>query len=652
MQNHIKNIPSVRTKNNLVMLRNEYWESIHDAEQGGAIVSLRFFNGTGENILRKPIHAHVAVGEGKKVVFYRQSFCRNTQVKTRSTPSSVQVVCNGRFYDEFGNGLPVAFCQRYEYRAWGLVKASIEFVVEKKLERVYEFSPCNFYLSPAIDTIGYRPSTPSALMQDTIFCRWEEVGFNRSYRDSRDPVPERLIPIYFCAMQRGVEGLEFYRGSDSVVWNRPFGLPEEGRSIFTHERGLKNDYFYIRCESYCDWSNPGAFKAGRQAWEYYLGLPFVKDPEKTGNVVFHAWTDSNWPADTALESLSKQGVKLLRHHDDNTFKPKGWPDGKYPPYAPEDMRELDRVIATAHRLGMKITPYFSLKEFHPSCPVYAKKAREWKRQIDRSGMILGEDGPFGGYMCMKSGWLEYRKKSIDLVLKKHAFDGVYYDHMWFHICRHPEHCAGRVHTDVDEVLDFYFWTRARVGDKGIMFIHCSGTPSMVAENMADLVFVSEDYFSCRPLPGGFDPLCEFVPITPRHTVSTCGNNSPEPEIYRPQHLACLLEGWPPYPGIINQTDNSRFLMAEIAKFKGYDLGKLRFIPARRSPLKTGVDKVYASVYFNDRVLLVYCANLGGKKQTARLRWSDAGRERFKRFLPFKPAVKIPPYSSILMEIKA
>ncbi|MBU0714349.1 MAG: hypothetical protein KJ964_03200 [Verrucomicrobia bacterium] len=414
--------PSVKVSERQIILRNAYWEVIHDKTAGGVMTSLRFFNGTGQNILRKPIYAHVAAGENRKVVFYKQSRCRDADIRVNKKSDCVQININGHFYNEQGVKLPVAFKQSWEYRAWGLVKVGMEFIIEKPLGQVYEFSPCNFYLTPEIDTLGSRPSTSAGMRQVGVFCRWQEVGFGRSYKDSRDPVPDTLIPIYFCAFKKGVEGLEFYRGSDSEAWNRPFDVEKEGQSIFTHERDLLNEHFYVRCESYCEWSNPRRFKPGRQRWEYYLGLPFVKKPEDAGNKLFHAGVDSSWPNDATLKSISQNGIKLLRHHDYDTFKPKAWPDGKYPPYAEADMREMNRVIATTHRLGMKITPYFSLKEFHPSCPVYAKKAQAWKRQIDRRGTILGDKGPFGGYMCMKSGWLEYREKSIDTVLENHAME--------------------------------------------------------------------------------------------------------------------------------------------------------------------------------------------------------------------------------------
>lgn len=632
-------IPEVSRKGKLLILRNDYWEVIHDKEKGGVISSLRFFKGSGKNFLRQPLYAHLARGENHLVVFYKQCFSKDATWQVKKKKSSVEVKIAGHFYNEKGVSLPVRFEQVYQYQAWGLVKVELEFIIEKKIDKVYELGAANFHLTPKVDTVGYRRSSFSRAYPPSPYCKWEEVGFSRSYRDSREPAGENYIPTYFCALQKGVEGLEFYRGSNSDSWNAPFST-DEGQSFFAHERELFNKHFYLRCEPFCDWSDPRPFKPGRQKLEYYLGLPFISRPERAQNTYFHASLDSRWPSDEDLKDMSEKNIKLLRLHDDNTWKPKSWPDGLYPPYSPPDMKEMDRVIDTAHKYGMRIVPYFSLKQLHPRCPAFKENAHQWKRWVDTRGIISGMNDPFGGYMCMKSDWLNYRKQSIDLVLKKHKFDGIYYDHMWLRSCRHPEHAAGHPHTDVDEVLDFYFWTRQRVGKKGLMFIHLSGCPSMVAENMADLVFISED-FGARPLPGNFDPLGEFVPITPRHTVGSYAHSSPNPALYKVQHLACFLEGWPASYSYNGRKDKSQvFLLEELAKFKDYDLSKFKFIPARKNPLSTGDQDVYAALYYRAGKSLIYCANFSPGKKTVHLK---SNLKNWK----FDSKVQIDGYSSCL-----
>jgi len=637
-----ENIPDVSRKGSKIILMNDYWEVIHDKEKGGVISSIRFFNGTKKNFLRQPLYSHIARREEHNVIFYKQCFSKDVTLKVKKKKSEIEIKIKGHFCNEKGYPIPVKFEQIYQYRAWGLVKVKLEFIIEKKINDVCELGACNFYLTPNIDTIGYRSASYSRAYPPSPFCKWEAVGFSRSYRDSREPAFENYIPIYFCAIQKGVEGIEFYRGSNSDSWDTPFHT-DPGQSIFTHERELLNKYFYIRCEPFCNWSDPHIFKPGRQELEYYLGLPFISKPKDAQNTYFHASINSKWPSNKDIKDMAEKNIKLLRIHDDNTWKPKSWPDGLYPPYSPDDMKEMDRVINTAHRYGMKIVPYFSLKEFHPICPAFGENAYKWKCWVDNKGIISGVNGPFGGYMCMKSGWLNYRKNSIDIVLKKHKFDGVYYDHMWFRPCRHPGHCGGHPHTDVDEVLDFYFWTRKRLGEKGLMFVHLSGCPSMVAENIADLVFVSEDFFMCRPLPGNFDPLCEFVPITPRHTVSSYAHSSSNPALYKVQHMACLLEGWPTsYSYNRRKSKNQLFLIEEFAKFKNYDLSKFKFIPSRKKPFSIDNKDVYAAVYYKPGKSLIYCANFSSHKKIVCLK---SNLKNWK----FNCKIQIDGYSSLLLE---
>ncbi len=100
-------------------------------------------------------------------------------------------------------------------------------------------------------------------------------------------------------------------------------------------------------------------------------------------------------------------------------------------------------------------------------------------------------------MCMRSGWLEYLKLSIDRVLKNHPLDGVYYDWNVALYCENPLHegkGAGEKaqgHWDMDELLDLMEWTRQRVGPDGLVIVHNTTVPMFVAENFADYVVATE-----------------------------------------------------------------------------------------------------------------------------------------------------------------
>ena len=100
---------------------------------------------------------------------------------------------------------------------------------------------------------------------------------------------------------------------------------------------------------------------------------------------------SNYPTDSALETWSKY-VKLVTLHE-------GMWAGEQPqphvgPYEPVDEAQFERVIATCHRLGLKLIPYMS---------------------------------PYYFYNQSMDGFLE----NLAQRREKYGFDGIYYDGIYF-----------------------------------------------------------------------------------------------------------------------------------------------------------------------------------------------------------------------------
>ena len=309
-------------------------------------------------------------------------------------------------------------------------------------------------------------------------------------------------------------------------------------------------------------------------------------------------------------------MSVLRLHDDDATQTPSWRDCHYPPYEPEGMARMDKVIELAHRNGMKVVPYFSLKEFHPDCPEYPQNADNWKRWSHPDGRINDEKGPYGGYMCMRSPWLGHRKRTIDQALRQHAFDGVYYDHLWFRYCRHPGHAGGHWHTDAEEILEFLFWTRERVGQDGFIFLHTSGCPTMIGENLSDLIFIGEDMNFARPLPGTHPPDQDFVPITPRNWVPAGRHWSQESADFKQSALIQFLEHCPSCGSSLNGGDSFTLGLSALHRDR---LAGLDFLLAHDRPVDTSNPEVLANVYFNADEMLILCANLSSGVQACALR---------------------------------
>jgi hypothetical protein len=108
------------------------------------------------------------------------------------------------------------------------------------------------------------------------------------------------------------------------------------------------------------------------------------------------------------------------------------------------------------------------------------------------------ESEFGAQMCLRSGWLDHLKFTIDRVLKSHPLDGVYYDWNVALLCCNPRHeglagtnAPARGHWDIDELLDLMEWTRQRVGPRGLVIVHDTTTPMFSTENFADHVVATE-----------------------------------------------------------------------------------------------------------------------------------------------------------------
>ena len=283
------------------------------------------------------------------------------------------------------------------------------------------------------------------------------------------------------------------------------------------------------------------------------------------------------------------------------------------------MAELRRIVDTCHRHGIRVIPYTSCKELHPHAPAWAHQA-EWGRQrgaVYEPAHNYTGNGTFGAVMCMRSGWAAFRRQADELMLDDLPWDGLYFDWTSPLYCGHPGHADGRWHSDVDEFLDYMLWCRRRVGEDGLIVSHLTSVPSMIVENLSDLVFVGEHDAPCRP--EAFSPEHRYLPIAPRSNVSPTDASGQRLKI-----LSTLLEGYPPYHGFQDDAeaeDGVVTLSREAGRFRGLDLTGFRFLPASRRPFDTGHDDVFAALWFDRDAAVVYLANLGDVPATGRLRWN-------------------------------
>ena len=624
-------MPSVKLtrKNKSIVVATPYWQVRHNLAKGGCWDSITFTHGSGKNLLDGPVSGRLRIlqphptGGASSTFFYEEAFEKNPAVSIEETPAGPTVVIEGRFQldkeppagSDVPRELPIRFRRRTTYGDWGLVTVELEIICEQPRRDVIEWVAANLTLRAGMTDTYVRQHPVIAPHAD-----WVGTGV---WRKQIESYRATYVPMHMVCFEKGVEGLEFMPASDLDAWDA-FADGHAGMGLYglgpAWDDPAKTS---ISLAPYCLAYRRNAVEIdGTYRLKYYIALPFVKPAEKVGPKYFQAGTGSQWPSDAELERLARGGVKLVRFHDDYFEGGPFWRDGRYPPYDAAGMAQLRRVIRTSHRLGMKIVPYISVKEFHPEAEGFKANCAAWRKEagpLFRDLHTWTGSGEFGQLMCLESPWLEFRKKSIDIILGDLPWDGLYFDWCTPHPCRHPAHVGGHIHSDQDAFLDFMFWCRKRVGPNGLIFTHLSGLPQIVIENLSDIELIYEDLFgSTRPQnPEAFPPQCRFMPITPR---LLCGWGAPRSPQQRLCLMNTLLEGWPVTANVPEVYDpGSEQVLAEFDLFGGQDLASYKFLPASRWPVATDQETIRASLYYRTDKAMLYVCNLSDKPGRALLK---------------------------------
>lgn len=303
--------------------------------------------------------------------------------------------------------------------------------------------------------------------------------------------------------------------------------------------------------------------------------------------------------------MAGRGVRLLRLHDDSP-QPGGvfWRDGAYPPYPPERMREMDACLADLRAHGIACTPYFSLHEISPETAGADAIISACRRTVDAGGTPLVNHGPsgiWGVQLCLLSDWRETLKQNIDTVLSRHDFSGIYFDWTLAMPCTHPGH-RPYAHWDIEGFIDVLQWTRQRIGPDGILYLHMSCEPFIMAENMATCVLMNE-----HAAPA---PCAELLPPNGESLRNTsllalwCG--SPAPDEARRVTLHALL-------GNAGITPEPTVLLPGLGRLP--DLTRYRdFRGQTASPLRRPGGEAGSAVWWNENEALVVLANFSDRPQ--------------------------------------
>ena len=508
---------SAAMEDGLAVVENAYVRCVHDPGSGGGLSGAFVKNGSNENMFVLPQSFIVGITERGAYHTYKacDGECRvsrngnNPVVETRSV-----------FRDAEGKMLEgLSLELRTEYTPWGEALFRAVFDAGRRISDLGMVQVGTLYASGRMDTMAVQESLETSVSPYMGNCikRWEHLT----------PSPRAVyeschLPLSFLMFERGVEGFQVSLGDDLTQWESIGGtLP--GLQFGYAAWNARRKCYEIRF-SPLDCRREGQYLEGRLPFDFSIAFPFVREKMAplspcSGNLLFSGrGFEHRWPTEEDFARLKEAGVTLMRVHNDGDAFDNGifWRDCAYPPYPPDEMAKMDEALRQAGEAGISVAPYFSLHEYHPEAAGFSDNAEKWGRIAIAGDRIIpsycGGHGFFGYQMCLKSGWLEHRIKTIDEVLSRHAFDSVYYDWCSAKECLNPSH--GPRHWDLRELMKLLEWSYDRVGEKGAVYLHLTREPNIAAGNIASLVLTEEQGGSIIG-PEMFSPHAHFMNVTSR-----------------------------------------------------------------------------------------------------------------------------------------
>lgn len=494
-----------------ITVSTSYYTIVHDLKKGGVITKIKYTNGKANNLLLKPLETSVRIADGSNVTY---SNLHNSEPKVTHTKTdkSEIVITECSLLDKDGKDFGIKVKTKYEYR-WGYIKIHKELHCQDAPQKVNRMTVLNTIFDPSLTKYGYREAiTEQEGGGNYNFgtCQW---GIMRPGTHFDKPLQTRHIPMQLLLANQGVEAIEWFASSDLSQWDYQMtGQP--GTGLCSIHQSLNPIGIEV---SICPVDLPrGAIELkGTYTFDYFIGMSILE--AHATEPLFHKMfgrEGASWTPEDEIKRWANRGIKITTFQDachyygDKMF----WRDGTYPPYPPEEMKKMDKVIETSHRHGIKVVPYFSAKELHPSADEFKKHGQQWGTKPTDDGKLIhgyyGDD-EFGVRMCLKSGWLDYLKFSIDRVLKNHKFNGAYFDWCLAIFCNNPLHMGKTTnnipsdkglgalaisptgHWDVEGLIELIEWTRQRIGPDGVLIIHDTQIPMLTLENFATHILAFE-----------------------------------------------------------------------------------------------------------------------------------------------------------------
>ena len=609
----------------VLVLSTPYCTVEHDLKKGGAIARIKLTHGHAANLLVRPIETRLLDADGALLTDLKDAA---PKVAHRQAGLNEIVTVECALVDQQGRASAVRVKSTFEYR-WGYVKIHKEFLVPAGGVRVREVCPLSAILAPSLTEYGYREGLTEEERAPAFNFGSNRWGKLRPGQPGDKAVQTRYVPRSMLLADPGIEGLEWFVGSDLSQWDLQLtGRRGQAQCLLQLEPDPAGLALSISPYSSAD---AAVALTNGCAFDFYLAVPLLEGhAQKPWLHTSFNRNKGNWVSPEEIKRWVEKGYQTVHCHNDGDYYDDGlfWRDGSYPPYP--DMDRYDKVLQECRKVGIRTATYFSDKELHPSTKEFQEHGAAWGR-MNRKGDLQHNffrgKSEYGAQMCLRSGWLEFLKSSIDRVLKNHPLDGVYYDWNVALFCCNPLHEADHAanapaqgHWDIDELLNLMEWTRNRVGPNGLVIVHNTTTPMFATENFSDYVVATEWGYKkwADRAPDLQDLPLEWslAGARARGVISYGILDSKAPQrLHRLFALEAFLGGVAPWPA-----SAETFELLPLLKPLG-DLASYRFADWRNQAVSLSDNRCAAAIYSRPGEAYLLLANLDqdAKEVTCALR---------------------------------